>query len=73
MSNRKQCVGILFGWGERGGGGGRGIGVSRRSSPRKNDMFERRKQGDEISADAALAASALTAATANNGRHNVFS
>ena len=35
-------------------------------------MFERQKGGGAVSTDAALAASALTMATLNNRRHNVF-
>ena len=35
-------------------------------------MVERRKGGDGVSADADLVASALTAATVNNGQKNIF-
>ena len=52
------------------GGEDGGIGSSSSSRPRKNNLFERQKGGDGVSADTASAALALTA---NNGRRNVFS
>ena len=54
-------------------GGGRGIGRSNISRPNKKYLFKRRIGGDGVSADAALAASPLTAATANNRQQNVLS
>ena len=44
-----------------------GVGRSNSSRPRINYLFDRLIGGDSISADEDLAASALTAATANNG------
>ena len=40
--------------------------------PRRNDLVERRKRKYGISADAALAASSITEATANNRQLNLF-
>ena len=53
-------------------GGGRGIGRSNISRPKKKYLFKRRIGGDGVSADADLVASALTAATVNNGQKNIF-
>ena len=59
--------------GVRLGGGGRGIRRINSSRTRKNYIFERRIGGDGVSADAALTASALTAATENNRQKKVLS